>query len=359
MMLTPGCSPNDHPASKPASSLPANALRVRRGERGQSFVILAITFLAMLAFVGLAIDVGMLYVTYTHLKRAVDAAAVAAANNIKSLRVNAEERKTLITEAAREMLALHNITDISTLNVYECSDTDKPPAFEDMCPDPEPDPETGEVDFPRKLAWVEAVENSPVYFLHLFGIHAIPFKTEAVGEAATVDLVLVFDISESMGNNNCKDPPNCTPGVNCIGDETCTPPPFDTLDFDPSSCNANDSCYPMRQAKDAAKGLVGNLFDGIDRVSIVTFSYRAQIVSIGGEVFSDNMTNVTAAISGVSVHDDPPAKHMKFWGFEGKPFNPIFPDDRDGEHSKVVRRLKVKWNDEQPNHPTDHLAKRL
>jgi uncharacterized membrane protein len=51
--------------------------------KGQALVILAVSFLAILAFVGMATDAGSLYITYTQLKRAVDASAVAAANNIK------------------------------------------------------------------------------------------------------------------------------------------------------------------------------------------------------------------------------------------------------------------------------------
>lgn len=297
------------PVRRPPSFSPPG-----KRESGQAFVILAITFVALLGFVGLVIDVGQLYVTYTHLKRAVDAAAVAAANNIKSASASADERKTRITEAARDMLILNRITDVSTLNVYECSDEDKPPAFTAMCPD------IGAGESPRKLAWVEAIETSPVYFLRLFGIQAIPFKTEAVGEAATVDLVLVFDTSESMASdNNCSDDGVCTSG-------------YDPNDFDPANCNAADDCYPMRQAKDAARGLVGNLFDGYDRVAVVTFNYRAHIIS----GFDSNMVNVSASINSIGVHDDPPSARLAWSApspLDGqyKTFNPIFPDDRDGD----------------------------
>jgi hypothetical protein len=297
-------------AIQPPKSRPKQNSR----EKGQAFVILALTFLALLAFVGLVIDVGQLYVTYTHLKRAVDAAAVAAANNIKSASASPTERKTRITEAARDMLTLNQITDVSTLRVYECTDAIKPAAFADMCPNIA----LGEA--PRKLAWVEAIETSPVYFLRLFGIQAIPFKTEAVGEAATVDLVLVFDTSESMASDsNCSDDGVCTTG-------------YDPNDFNPAGCNAADDCYPMRQAKDAARGLIGNLFDGYDRVAVVTYNYRAHIVF----TLDSNLTNASAAVDTVGVHDDPPSARLA-WSAKSpithqyETYNPIFPDDRDGD----------------------------
>jgi Flp pilus assembly protein TadG len=296
----------------------------KAGERGQAFVILALTFLALLAFVGLAIDVGQLYVTYTHLKRAVDAAAVAAANNIKSASASPEERKTRITEAARDMLTLNRITDVSTLEVYVCTDTDKPQAFADLCPD------VAHGEAPRKLAWVQAVETSPVYFLSLFGIQAIPFQTDAVGEAATVDLVLVFDTSESMASDtDCSDDGVCTPGYN-------------PNDFNPATCNAGDNCYPMRQAKDAARGLIANFFDGYDQIAIVHYDYKAEVI----QPLTSTLTEVGNKINQVHVHDDPPSAKLIWykdvdqnpnidvpdkWNSVTDPINPIFPDDRDGD----------------------------
>ena len=55
-----------------------------RKNRGQIIVIFAVTLLALIFFAGLAIDAGSLYVTYGQMRRAIDAAAVAAANDYKS-----------------------------------------------------------------------------------------------------------------------------------------------------------------------------------------------------------------------------------------------------------------------------------
>ncbi len=278
--------------------------------RGQALIILAISFLALLAFVGLVTDAGSLYITYTQLKRAVDAAAVAAANNIKYPQDTEAQRKYRITEAAREMLALHNVPDITSLQVYICTDATKPAAFAAMC--------SGSGYSPRKLAWVEATQNSNVYFLHIFGIDSVPITTSSVGEAAAVDLVLVFDTSESMGIETSDFNPN---------------------DFNPGACNASNTCQPLRDAKDAAKKLIGNLFHGYDQVSIVTFDYDAQIVyglssNIGDDDGADDGDAFAAVDQLVRLHDDAPAAKLTWYppqGYFSPPFNPIFPDDRDGD----------------------------
>jgi hypothetical protein len=283
-----------------------------RGENAQALVIVALVFFALLAFVGLLTDIGSIYVTYTRLKNAVDAAAVAAANNIKYPRSTYEERKLKITEAAREILALEHVTDITTLEVYLCGDDGRPEPFVAICPGPN--------ESPRKLAWVQATEAVPVYFLGLFGVHSINMTTSAVGEAATVDLVLVFDTSESMGKD--------TPGYN-------------PNDFDPGACNAYNNCQPLFQAKEAAKSLVNNLFEGYDQVSIVTFDTQAHIIfNLGPNIGDDNGANdgdVYAAIDyGVELHDDAPSAKLLWYDgsripYYARPLNPIFPDDRDGD----------------------------
>jgi hypothetical protein len=283
----------------------------RRRSRGQALVILAVSFMATLAFVGLATDSGSLYITYTQLKRAVDAAALAAANNIK-VHYPGEttaQRKTKIYEAALEMLKLNQVSNLSSLEVFLCDDTGKPVAFSNMCPNLA----AGEA--ARKLAWVQATQDAPVYFLRLFGIQNVPITLSSVGEAATVDMVLVFDTSGSMAS-----------GTNCGTNNTCTPN-YNPTNFDPAQCNANNDCYPMRQAKDAAKGLIQDLYDGYDQVAIVTFDYKA---TVQFPLNSDLSAAQQAIDTQVNVHYDVPSALVAWTQYPGKKFNPIFPDDRDG-----------------------------
>lgn len=246
-------------------------------ERGQAIVITAIAFLAILAFTGLVTDAGTLYLNYTRLKRALDAAAVAAANNIKDSSLPAAQRNAYIRESAREMLALNNIEDIYSLETYVCDDAGLPADFASLCPAPGEDQ--------RKLAWVQATQNSPVYFLQLFGVQDVPLTIHSVGEAASIDLVLVLDTSESMGS--------ATPGYGA--------------NFDPAPCNAANNCQPLRQAKDAAKSMVDKLFDGYDRIAIVTYDFSATIHDpdlATVVVLEADHTAVKSTIDAINLHDD-------------------------------------------------------
>ncbi len=75
--------------------------------RGQIMVVFAVALLALLFFIGLAVDAGAMYVTYGQLKRAVDAAAVAAANDFKSFEgnVNTSDRVVSMEQTAAKCCA--------------------------------------------------------------------------------------------------------------------------------------------------------------------------------------------------------------------------------------------------------------
>jgi hypothetical protein len=245
-------------------------------QRGQTMALFVFGFMALLAFVGFATDAASLYVTYTQLKRAVDSAAIAAANNIKKYDTYIIFKEN-ITESAREMIDIHNITNISLLEVYTCADADLPADFITICP------EVGES--PRKLAWVQATQEAPVYFLRLFGINDVPLTLGSVGEAATVDLVIVIDSSESMAAT--------TPGYG--------------YNFNPDvTCNGTKTCEPLETAKDAAKVLVDNMFEGYDRIAVVSFDFDSKVeIHLTGSPF-DGVGSVKAAIESIMVHNDAP-----------------------------------------------------
>ena len=250
-----------------------------RRERGQAMIITAVAFMAMLAFAGLVTDAGTLYLNFTRLKRGLDAAAVASANQIRDSSLPAAQRKALIREAAREMLILNNISDIYSLETYICEDAGLPADFASLCPAAGEDK--------RKLAWIQATQNSPVYFLSLFGINDIPITTHSVGEAASLDVVIVIDTSESMASE--------TAG-------------YDPADYDPTACNAANSCQPLRKAKDAAIAMVDKFFDGYDRIAIVTYDVKAIIhdpdLSTSVVLEADH-TAIKNALTAIQLFDGP------------------------------------------------------
>lgn len=327
------------PPVQPRSSL---------GERAQSIIIIAVAFVALLAIVGLVTDVGSIYVSWTRLKRGVDAASVAAANNMKSAKENitTAERIANMTRAATEMLALNGIQDVDVMQILTCEDVfdaDRNPIAgspEDlltMCPTP-----TGY----RKLAWIQARERVNVYFLSLVGIRSYPLTLSSIGEAAMLDLVLVFDTSESMGVDTHY-PISTDFTLPTVGDD-----PAYSKEFNPQHCTQNHRCYPLEGAKDAAKSLINRLYGYYDRVAIVTFDYQAkqvfplpaggQTIASPGLKLNDTMSvpgetaNAIDSITGeIRLHDDADLARLA-WdqlycnGCEGK-YNPVFPEDRDGD----------------------------
>lgn len=276
----------------------------RRGgsQRGQAVVITAIAFMAILAFAGLVTDAGTLYLNFARLKRGLDSAAVAAANQIKDSSLPADQRKALIREAAREMLIHNNIEDIYSLETYICEDTGKPSAFAAVCPS------AGENK--RKLAWIQATQESKVYFLQLFGIDNIPITTHSIGEAASLDVVIVIDTSESMASEMASYSP----------------------DFDPSSCNASNSCQPLRKAKDAAKAMVDKFFDGYDRVAVVDYNVKAYVHDpdlSSTEVLEADHSAVKGTIDSLTLFDGPSPSDILAHG--NPTLGEVNPMDVDGD----------------------------
>ncbi|HEX7557056.1 MAG TPA: vWA domain-containing protein, partial [Leptolinea sp.] len=218
--------------------------------RGQVIVIFAVTLLALLFFTGLAIDSGSLYVTYSQLRRSIDAAAVAAANDYKA-EYGAVLDTTRMKKAAIEVMKMHDINETDMdLKMYLCGDSGAPAEFVAQCP--------GAGEPGRKLIWIDATLKAPLYFLSLLGFHDVPLRAHAISEAAPIDLVIVIDSSESMADQ--------TPGYS-------TP-------YDPSACNAANNCDPFFRAKDAANSLIDTMFEGYDQVAIVNFDVSVKDINI-------------------------------------------------------------------------------
>jgi len=73
-------------------------------ERGQVLVIVALSAVVLIAIVGLALDVGTLFIGNARLRRAVDSAALAAALQYR------KDPTTELTKTATEFMLLNGIT---------------------------------------------------------------------------------------------------------------------------------------------------------------------------------------------------------------------------------------------------------
>jgi hypothetical protein len=319
----------------------------RNRSHGQVLVLFAVALVVLLVFVGLAVDAGSVYITYGQLKRSVDSAVVAAANDFKRLQpgMTITDRINSMKEASAEVLRLHNIDVRATdLTLYICdADGDgqrdislqtTAPQFYARCPDTA-------VYSPRKLVYLQADLQSPLYFLSLVGVDTATLTTNSIAEAAPVDVVIVLDISESMASDTIANLRVTYPGIVDDYDPDATAsagPPAR-----PEGCNRTNTCSPLLDSKEAAKAFIDSLYSGYDQVSIVTFDSMAVTHAIQNNhglsvSLSDNMNNAKAVVDAITLHDDPPfAKMWPYWRSSlvgSYPlFNPANPEDRDGDGS--------------------------
>jgi Flp pilus assembly protein TadG len=246
-----------------------------RSERGQVLVVVTISMIALVAFVGLTVDVGLLFLNHGKLRRAVDAAALAASSQFRE-GYNISD----LSLAATEFLRLNGVEDPSAA-VETCATS---PGDPDLCKTP-----------PRKLVRVTAAAKMQTAFLRVVGIREVTLTARSVSEAASIDAVLVIDTSESMARDG-------------IGDER-----------DPSYCNhiPNGSytgdCKPFHEVKRAAVGFVEQLFFPYDRVAVVTFDQTARTVL---HLTGDEST-IVSAIKGLGVVEPDPCVYPDGTAFTG------------------------------------------
>jgi hypothetical protein len=229
-------------ARKPAGRQPA-----RRGERGQALVLIAMALIGLLAFIGLMVDAGLLFIGVGHLRRAVDAAALAAAAQFREGRTMEDQ-----AAAAREVIHLNGV-DPSELILQIC-DPGESWNLQSLCPD-EGDPQ-------RKLIYIQAKTKVQFAFLTIIGFHDTEIVADAVSEAASVDVVLVIDTSSSM----VFDEPT---GWEATGNPTCNDDDAAGADGLPGEC------HPFEEVKQAAVSFVERMYFPYDRVALVTFDNGA------------------------------------------------------------------------------------
>jgi hypothetical protein len=224
----------------------------KKHEKGQVLVILALLFIGLIAIIGLAIDMGNYYVSYAQLRRAVDSAALNATSQFR-------EGATILSleKSAQEFLKLNGVDHPVSVTIVTCANATGRDLV-DM---------GGCGGMKRKLVLVRASETVPMFFLSVIGFSNVSIETYSVSEAASVDVVLAIDTSESM----------------TYGDTTH---PITGVMRDPKVCNESDAsgsvdgypgdCHPFQEVKDAAWQFVDlSMYDGYDRVAIVTFDKNA------------------------------------------------------------------------------------
>jgi hypothetical protein len=210
------------------------------GERGQALLIIALAFIGLVAFIGLALDAGILFSQIGHLRRGVDTAALSAANQIRKGHDRAD-----LESSARELVLLNLPgTDADMDVAVHTCDT---PDLVQGC----------DAASPRKLARVEASLKVDFVFLPIIGWDSVRIRADAISETASIDLILVIDTSTSMAYD--------FPGSDASPEEI-------------DQCIADHTCQPFEKVREAAKLLVDQMYVKYDRVGLVTFDRFAGLV---------------------------------------------------------------------------------
>ena len=264
-------------------------------EKGQVLVIVAITLVYLVAIMGLAIDTGYVYVSYSRLRRAVDAAALAATGEFK--------RNYTITgmrASASQQLKLNGLVTTADANNPDVSISintcDSDPGNTTICPG------TGKI--AQKLVQIKVTQDVPIFFMAVLGFSRVPISIESVAQAASIDLVLVIQNSESMAFGASSN-----------------------VNKDPSVCNPN-GCHPFEEVKAAAKTFVNTMmYFPYDRVSLVTFSRTADLIlPLSDQTGGDT---ITPALTGLTVFSPPACLYRRENITGSDPTNfPYLPDPR-------------------------------
>jgi hypothetical protein len=301
--------------------------QISKMERGQVLVVVALSIVAIVAIIGLALDVGVMFIGNARLRRAVDSAALAAALQFREFYQISE-----LDKSAEDFLRLNGINDPSAL-VQVCDTPEYHPDFNHTIPATKC-PGSGEMQ--RKLVRVVASGTVHLAFLPVIGVTWVPIAAEAISETASVDVVLVIDRSESM--TWTAPPPTTNPNTS------------DPM-RDPSVCNyaANPDasyqgyCRPFDEVKKAAVSFVNSLYFPYDRVSVVTFDKNPHVVIH----FSNDKGNIISHIKNLTVYQGEET------GSDPTGINAIYPA---GLPSRWYDSLGVYWGLQCPQEDSDLQA---
>jgi Flp pilus assembly protein TadG len=172
--------------------------------RGAILPYLAISLVALIGFIALAIDLGVVMIAKTQAQNAADAAAFAAA---RTLTGGASSNTSQATANGQAVAAANTVvgTSIPTANVtiangayhYDSGSQSFYPQFPPVAPDS------------YNLSQATITQSNPTFFAQVFGISTYNVTATAIAAHRPRDTTIVLDFSGSM--NNESDLWNCEP----------------------------------------------------------------------------------------------------------------------------------------------------
>ncbi|MEX2246533.1 MAG: pilus assembly protein TadG-related protein [Dehalococcoidia bacterium] len=158
-----------------------------RGENGQIVPILGLFMVAMLAIIGLAIDLGRIYIEKAELSRALDAAALAGTLELPDTALAETKAQEYLGENMPEAIFLPPIIDV-----------------------------------PNQKVTIRASSEVDMLFLRMVGIFSVDVAAEAQAGASNfdtalpLDVVILLDDTGTMGSG-CSTTQRTTPGADQTG----------------------------------------------------------------------------------------------------------------------------------------------
>src|ERR1700737_1684771 len=104
----------------PAADAEPRPRPATRAERGQALVMVAMAMIGLLAFIGLMVDGGILFIAMGHLRRAADSAALAASAQFRENRTYDQRL------AAAAQVAVLNGVAANNVQLFVCVDRNNP-----------------------------------------------------------------------------------------------------------------------------------------------------------------------------------------------------------------------------------------
>lgn len=184
----------------------------RQNEEGQSIILLAATFIAFIAIVGLAIDLGLVYIERVKIARAVDAAALAAVQELPNEQLALlraieylENNGYDLTNSRIEYFGTVKIGESWVITQVVQGNPDSDAVFTINTADyiQHQDPEDPlSPALPNSAYRIEIAGTVPVQmnFMQFLGFGAIDVGSDALAESVnSLDVAVVLDDSGSMG----------------------------------------------------------------------------------------------------------------------------------------------------------------
>ncbi len=255
-----------------------------KSEKGQVLVVVALTIIALVGIIGLAVDSGYMYLRYSYLNRAVDAAALAGSGEFKNYN-DANLRDSYIRAAAWQLISLNEITPdpdagfsdpitvVPGFAVETCNQNNGDPVVVAKLCDTNP---------LQKIVRVTVQEKVPTFFLAVLGFTTVPISISSYSVAASLDAMLVLDTSASMSDET-----DASYGVPA----------------DPTACNPTNACEPMAKVKAGAAAFSNQLYYPYDNLGVVGFDTSSTVYL----PLADNNAAVQAAIASLQVFEGTPS----------------------------------------------------